>query len=109
MNLLYVFMSEKKILSLGIGYHTHIYIYLGLGSYRLTIKERNCGVVSRGKSRVVDESTPCVANMNCIGFNDGESELLEGVNRGSGGKMTIFSNGSYDQSEYPNPLIYTPI
>jgi hypothetical protein len=26
--------------------------------------------------------------------------------RGSGGKMTIFSNGSYDQSEYPNPLIY---
>jgi hypothetical protein len=29
--------------------------------------------------------------------------------RGSGGKMTIFSNGSYDQSEYPNPLIYIPI
>jgi len=29
--------------------------------------------------------------------------------RGSGGKMTIFSNGSYDQSEYPNPLIYTPL
>jgi hypothetical protein len=28
-----------------------VYIYLGLGSYRLTIKERNCGVVSRGKSR----------------------------------------------------------
>jgi hypothetical protein len=23
--------------------------------------------------------------------------------------MTIFSNGSYDQSEYPNPLIYIPI
>ncbi len=31
------------------------------------------------------------------------------VGRGSGGKMTNFSNGSYDQSEYPNPLIYTPI
>jgi len=29
--------------------------------------------------------------------------------RGSGGKMTNFSNESYDQSEYPNLLIYTPI
>jgi hypothetical protein len=28
---------------------------------------------------------------------------------GSGGKITIFSNGSYDQSKYPDPLIYTPI
>ena len=31
------------------------------------------------------------------------------VSRGSGGKMTIFSNGSYDQSELPNPIIYSPI
>jgi hypothetical protein len=29
--------------------------------------------------------------------------------RGSGGKMTIFSNGSFDQCKYPDPLIYTPI
>jgi hypothetical protein len=29
--------------------------------------------------------------------------------RGSGGKMTIFSNGSYDQCKYPDPPIYTPI
>ncbi len=29
--------------------------------------------------------------------------------RGFGGKMTIFSNGSYDQCKYPDPLIYTPI
>jgi len=63
----------------------YIYIYLGLGSYRLTIKERNCGVENRGKSRVVDESTPCVADMNCVGFNDGESELLEGMNGGCWG------------------------
>ena len=34
-----------------------IYIYLGLGSYRLTIKERNGGVGIRGNNRVVDEST----------------------------------------------------
>ncbi len=26
--------------------------------------------------------------------------------RGSGGKMTIFSNGSFDQCKYPDPLIY---
>jgi hypothetical protein len=29
--------------------------------------------------------------------------------RGYGGKMTIFSNGSYDQCKYPDPLIYIPI
>ncbi len=29
--------------------------------------------------------------------------------RGSGGKMAIFSNGSFDQCKYPDPLIYTPI
>ncbi len=56
--------------------YPHIYIYLGLGSYRLTIKERNSGVGIRGKNRVVDESTSCVANMNCEGFYDGETELL---------------------------------
>jgi hypothetical protein len=39
-------------------------------------KERNGGVGIRGKNRVVDESTPCVANMNCEGFYDGETELL---------------------------------
>ena len=53
-----------------------INIYLGLGSYRLTIKERNGGVGIRGKNRVVDESTPCVANVNCEDFYDGETELL---------------------------------
>jgi hypothetical protein len=52
------------------------HIYLGLGSYRLTIKERNGGVGIRGKNRVVDESTSCVANMNCKGFYDGETKLL---------------------------------
>jgi hypothetical protein len=31
------------------------------------------------------------------------------VVRGSGGKMTIFSNGAYDKCKYPDPLIYTPI
>jgi len=54
----------------------YIYIYLGLGSYRLTIKERSGGVGIRGKNRVVDESTRCVTNMNCKGFYDGETELL---------------------------------
>jgi hypothetical protein len=38
--------------------------------------ERNGGVGIRGKNRVVDESTSCVANMNCEGFYDGETELL---------------------------------
>ena len=47
-----------------------------LGSYRLTIKERNGGVRIRGKNRVVDESTSCIVNMNCEGFYDGETELL---------------------------------
>ncbi len=31
------------------------------------------------------------------------------MSRGSGGKMTIFSNGSFDQCKYPDLLIYTPI
>jgi hypothetical protein len=31
------------------------------------------------------------------------------IARGSGGKMTIFSNGPFDQYKYPDPLIYTPI
>ena len=52
------------------------YMYLSLGSYRLPIKERNGGVGIRGNNRVVDESTPCVANVNCEGFYDGETELL---------------------------------
>ena len=51
-------------------------LYLGLGSYRLTIKERNGGVGIRGKNRVVDESTACVSNVNCKGFYDGETKLL---------------------------------
>jgi len=29
---------------------------------------------------VVDESMPCVANVNCEGFYDDETELLWGVN-----------------------------
>ena len=41
----------------------------------MTIKERNGGVGIRGKNRVVDEYTSCVA-MNCEGFYDGETELL---------------------------------
>ena len=53
-----------------------LYIYLGLGSYRLTIKERNGGVGIRVKNRLFNESTSCVANMNCEGFYDGETELL---------------------------------
>ncbi len=56
--------------------YIYIYIYLGLGSYRLNIKERNGGVRIRWKYRVVDESTPCVANMDCEGFYDGETKLL---------------------------------
>ncbi len=42
----------------------------------MTSKERNGGVGIRGKNRVVDESTPYVANMNCEGVYDGEAELL---------------------------------
>ncbi len=42
----------------------------------MTIKERNGGVRIRGKTRVVNESTSCVANVNCEGFYDGETELL---------------------------------
>ncbi len=57
-----------------------IYIYLGLGSYRLTIKERNGGVGIRGNNRVVDESMPCKSNVICEGFYDGETKLLQGVN-----------------------------
>ena len=42
----------------------------------MTIKERNGKVGIRGKNRVVNESTPCIANMNCEGFYDGETKLL---------------------------------
>ncbi len=39
-----------------------------------------------------------------------EAEIISApTNWGSGGKMTIFSNGSFDQCKYPDPLIYTPI
>ena len=55
----------------------------------MTIKERNCGVGVRGESGVVDESTPCVANMNCVGFYDGESELLKGANGGGWGRVGV--------------------
>jgi hypothetical protein len=34
---------------------------------------------------------------------------LDPTARGFGGKMTIFSNGSYDEYKYPDPLIFTPI
>ena len=60
----------------------------------MTIKERNCGVVIKGKSRVVDESTPCVANMNCVGLYDGKSELLEGVNGGGWGRVGMAVEGT---------------
>jgi len=56
-----------------------IYIYLGLGSYRLTIVERNGGVGCKGNSRVVEKSSSWVANMNSECFSDCESYLLEGV------------------------------
>ena len=59
----------------------HINIYLGLGSYQLTIIERNSGVGCKGNSRVVEKSLSRVANMNSEGLRDGESNLLEGVDR----------------------------
>ena len=43
---------------------------------------------------MVDESTPCVANMNCVGFNDGESELLEGVNGGCWRRIGVAVKGA---------------
>ncbi len=42
----------------------YIYTYLGLGSYRLTIIEKNGGVGCKGNSRVVEKSSSHVANMN---------------------------------------------
>jgi hypothetical protein len=54
----------------------YIYIYLGLGSYQLTIKERNSGVGFRGKNRVVKESVSRIVDMNCKGFSNGKSKLL---------------------------------
>ena len=55
-----------------------IYIYLGLGSYRLTIKERNGGVGCKGNSRVVEKSSSRVANMNSECFSDCESYFVGG-------------------------------
>ena len=59
----------------------NIYIYLGLGSYQLTIIERNGGVGCKGNSRVVEKSSLRIANMNSKGLSDCESNLLEGVDR----------------------------
>ena len=58
-----------------------IYIYLGLGSYQLTIIDRNGGVGCKGNSRVVKKSSSRVANMNSKGLSDCESNFLEGVDR----------------------------
>ena len=58
-----------------------IYIYFGLGSYRLTIIDRNGGVGCKGDIRVVEKSSSCIANMNSEGLSDCESNLLEGVDR----------------------------
>ncbi len=44
--------------------------------FRFLSKERNGGVGIRGKNRVVNESTLCIANMNFEGFYDGETGLL---------------------------------
>ena len=55
------------------------HIYLGLDSYQLTIIDRNGGVGCKGNSRVVEKSSPRVANMNREGVSDCESNLLEGV------------------------------
>jgi len=59
----------------------YIYIYIGLGSYQLTIIERNGGVGCKGNSRVVEKSSMRVVNMNSEGLSDSESNLLEGVDR----------------------------
>ena len=58
-----------------------VYIYLGLGSYRLTIIERNDGVGCKVSGRVVKKSSSCVSNMNSECFSDCESYLLECVDR----------------------------
>ncbi len=60
---------------------SHIYIYLGLGSYRLTIIERNDGVVCKVSGRVVKKSSSCVSYMNSECFSDCKSYLLECVDR----------------------------
>jgi hypothetical protein len=55
----------------------YMYIYLGLGSYQLTIKERNNGVgFVRSKNRVVEEFASHIADMNHKGFSDGKFKLL---------------------------------
>ena len=59
--------------------YINIYIYLGLGSYQLTIIERNGGVGCKGNTRVVEKSSSRVAIMNSEGLSDCESILLEGV------------------------------
>ena len=52
-----------------------------LGSYQLTIIERNSGVEYKGNSRVVEKSSSRMANMNSKGLSDCESNLLKGVDR----------------------------
>jgi hypothetical protein len=61
---------ELHAAALYLTYALRFYIYLGLGSYQLTIKERN------GRGRMRYESTSCVADMNGKGFSDGETKLL---------------------------------
>ncbi len=65
------------------------YIYLGLGSYRLTIIERNGGVGCKGNSRVVEKSSSRIVNMNSECFNDCESDLLEGVDHWCWGRVGV--------------------
>ena len=52
-----------------------------LGSYQLTIIERNSGVEYKGNSRVVEKSSLRIANMNSKGLSDCEFNLLKGVDR----------------------------
>ena len=59
----------------------HDNLYLGLGSYRLTIIERNDGVGCKVSGIVVKKSFSCVSNMNSECFSDCESYLLECVDR----------------------------
>ena len=64
-----------------------LYKYLGLGSYRLTIIERNDGVGCKGNGRVVEKSSSGLANMNSECVSDCESDLLEGVDRWCWGRV----------------------
>ena len=64
-------------------------VYLGLGSYQLTILERNGGVGCKGNIRVVKKSSSRITTMNSKCFSDCESDLLEGVDRWCWGRVGV--------------------